>query len=642
MTNLSRLILVFALFGWLPPLSQAAGDDLFSNDNGLADQPHFLPVDEAFQVTAQLTAENRIQLVWNIADAYYLYRHRLEFSSAENSLLGEVVIPDGLKKQDDYFGEVEVYYRELSVHLPIETRADLFSVTVEYQGCADAGLCYPPTRKVFQLAKNDDSILLPVAALASTLPAAGAEPAAVAGDLRSTETEEGRLASTLAGGSLISILLIFFVAGIGLAFTPCVLPMFPILSSIIVGRKTTPTRLKAFTLSLTYVLGMAITYALLGTLVGYFGAEFNIQAKLQSTLVLSIFALIFVLLSLSMFGLYELQLPERLRDRLNELNQSQQGGEYLGVATMGVVSSLVVSPCVSAPLAGALVYISSTGDALLGGTALLALGLGMGIPLLVIGSSGADLLPRAGSWMNSIKVIFGVMLLGVAIWLLERILPGPVTLLLWAALLIGFAVYLGLNQSAAGKGWRMLARAGGAVALLYGIVLTVGAVNGADDPLRPLQTLAYMDGDKPDQTVFIPVVDLASLRQTLQQAEQRRKPVMFDFYADWCVSCKVMERYVFSDPQVQQSLAKFDLAQIDVTANSATDQAVLTEFGLFGPPSILFFDWHGRELKKFRIQGEMSKETFLPHIKKVLLQAKTQQSTENLLQVSTMAITDSE
>lgn len=639
MTN--RLLLVFALFGLLPPLSQAAGEDLFRSANGLADQPHFLPVDEAFQVTAQLTAANRIQLVWNIADAYYLYRHRLVFSSAENSLLGEAVIPDGLKKHDDYFGEVEVYYRELSVSLPIETGADLFPVTVEYQGCADAGLCYPPTRKVFQLARNDNSILLPVSAPTGKLPAAGAQPVAVTSDLRSTETQEGRLASALAGGSVISILLIFFAVGIGLAFTPCVLPMFPILSSIIVGRKTTPTRFKAFTLSLTYVLGMAVTYALLGTLVGYFGAEFNIQAKLQSTLVLSIFALIFVLLSLSMFGLYELQLPEGLRDRLNELTQSQQGGEYLGVATMGVVSSLVVSPCVSAPLAGALIYISSTGDALLGGTALLALALGMGIPLLVIGSSGADLLPRAGSWMNSIKVIFGVMLLAVAIWLLERILPGPVTLLLWAALLIGFAVYLGLSQSAAGKGWRMLARASGAVALVYGIILTVGAINGADDPLRPLQTLAYTDGEKPYQTVFIPVVDLASLRQTLQQAEQRRRPVMFDFYADWCVSCKVMERYVFSDSQVQQNLAKFDLAQIDVTANSETDQAVLTEFGLFGPPSILFFDSHGRELKKFRIQGEMSKETFLPHIKKVLLQAETQQSTENLLQVGTMAIIDS-
>ncbi len=638
MPNLPKPLLFVALSSVLLLSVEAAGEDLFRSDNGLAEQPQFLPVDEAFQVTAQLTAENRIRLVWSITDAYYLYRHRLAFNSAADSQLGEAKIPDGLVKHDDYFGEVEVYYQELVVDLPIQSKARQFPLTVEYQGCADAGLCYPPARKVFQVAANDNSILLPVAAAAVS---SSSQSAAGAADVTS-ETEEGRLALTLADGSVVSILLIFFVGGIGLAFTPCVLPMVPILSSIIVGRKDTPTRLKAFSLSLTYVLGMAITYALLGTLVGYFGAELNIQAKLQSALVLSVFALIFVLLSLSMFGLYELQLPEALRDRLNKLNQRQQGGEYVGVATMGVVSSLVVSPCVSAPLAGALVYISSTGDALIGGVGLLALGLGMGMPLLLIGSSGGDLLPRVGSWMNSVKVVFGFMLLGVAIWLLERILPGPATLLLWAALLIGFAVYLGVIQSKTGKGWRMLPGAGAAVALVYGVMLAIGAVNGAEDPLRPLQSLAYLDGDKPQHTEFMPVYDLASLQQTLQRAEQRRKPVMFDFYADWCVSCKVMERYVFSDPEVRQSLAQFDLVQIDVTANSATDQAVLTEFGLFGPPSILFFDVRGQELKRYRIQGEMSKETFLPHVQRVLQQAEDRQRGDNLPRVSSVAIAESD
>lgn len=632
MTSLYKFILIIAFIGLLVPPSQAASDDLFSNnsslDNGLTSQPQFLPVDEAFQVTAQLTAGNRLQLVWNIADAYYLYRHRLVFSSTTAGILGEAEIPAGLIKHDEYFGQVEVYYNELAVRLPVDSSAGNFPITVEYQGCADAGLCYPPTRKLFSITANDNSILMPVSSLASIQP-----NAAIGDTLQSLETEEGRLAATLANGSVISIMLIFFLAGIGLAFTPCVLPMVPILSSIIVGRKTMPTRFKAFTLSLTYVLGMAVTYAVLGTLVGYFGAEFNIQAKLQSAVVLSIFALIFVLLALSMFGLYELQLPEGLRDRLNNLNQSQQGGEYLGVATMGVLSSLVVSPCISAPLAGALVYISSTGDALVGGTALLALGLGMGVPLLVIGSSGGDLLPRVGSWMNTVKVIFGVMLLGVAIWLLERILPGPVTLLLWAALLIGFAVYLGLRQSTGNKGWRMFPKAGGAILLVYGIVLSLGALNGAEDPLRPLQPFGYPDGEK-HETTFIPVYDLASLRQTLQQAQQRHRPVMFDFYADWCVSCKVMERHVFSDPQVQQSLAQFDLVQIDVTANSVTHQAVLTEFGLFGPPSILFFNFQGDELKQFRIQGEMTKETFLLHLKRVLVQAEAQQTAENPLKIS--------
>jgi len=630
MVSLNKSILLLSIITLLTPSSLAGSEDLFS-DNGFADRPQFLPVDEAFKVTAQVTAADRIHLLWDITDAYYLYRHRLAFSSTAGQL-GEAEIPEGLKKHDEYFGEVEVYYEGLTVYLPFQSTADEFHLTVEYQGCADAGLCYPPTRKSFLLAVNDNSILQPVAALTSKQPVFGAS------NSQEAETEEGRLASALAAGSAITIAAIFFLAGIGLAFTPCVLPMVPILSSIIVGRKSTPTRLKAFTLSLTYVLGMAVTYAILGTLVGYFGAEFNIQAKLQSPLVLSIFAFIFVLLSLSMFGFYELQLPEGLRDRLNNLNQSQQGGEYLGVATMGMLSSLVVSPCVSAPLAGALVYISSTGDALVGGLALLALGLGMGVPLLLIGSSGGDLLPRAGSWMNSIKVIFGVMLLGVAIWLLERILPGPVTLLLWAALAIGFGVYLGLGRSSGGKGWHMLPRAGGAFVLGYGIILVLGALNGAEDPLRPLQAFT----DRPDETDFIQVHDLASLRATLLLAQRRQKPVMFDFYADWCVSCKVMERHVFSDPQVQQSLVQFDLVQIDVTANSATDQAVLTEFGLFGPPSILFFDYQGSELKKFRIQGEMSKQTFLPYIKKVLYQAESTRNTESLLEISSLEPTETE
>jgi thiol:disulfide interchange protein DsbD len=624
MNSMYKLIILVALCSLLVPPSGAASEDLFRADNGLTDQPVFLPVDEAFQVTAQVTDEGWIRVDWNITDAYYLYRSRLAVSSAAGNLLGEPQIPNGLKKQDEYFGDVEVYYHALTVTVPIETQTERFPITVEYQGCADAGLCYPPTRKVFEVVTKDTSILLPVS------PAAAIQPAGNATDPAEFETEEGRLASTLAGGSLISIVVIFLLAGIGLAFTPCVLPMVPILSSIIVGRKATPTRLKAFTLSLTYVLGMAVTYALLGTLVGYFGAEFNLQAKLQSALVLSIFALIFVLLALSMFGFYELQLPEGFRDRINNLSQNQQGGEYLGVASMGVVSSLVVSPCVSAPLAGALVYISSTGDAVVGGMALLALGLGMGLPLLLIGSSGGDLLPRAGNWMNSVKVFFGVMLLGVAIWLLERVLPGPVSLLLWAALLIGFAVYLGWNRPAGGRGWRILPRAGAAAVLVYGIILALGALNGAVDPLRPLQAIAYVEGDRPHETDFIPVHDLVSLRRTLQQAGQRNKPVMFDFYADWCVSCKVMERHVFSDPQVRQSLSLFDLVQIDVTANSAIHQAVLSEFGLFGPPSILFFDVHGSELKKFRIQGEMSKETFLPHLKRVLQQS----ATPGLLEIS--------
>lgn len=603
----------------------AASNDLFKSDPfPISGTVEFLPVDEAFRPDVILLPENKLQVEWVIANEYYLYKHRFKFEATQGVELQQAEIPAGLKKNDEFFGEVEVYYRLLSVIIPFQGNQKEFELTVGYQGCADAGLCYPPETKSYRV----DTVSLDVEQLLKSK--AGKQKIRSEGKTsgkrvpeiaRNNTTKEGSLAAAIADETLWMVMLLFFMAGIGLAFTPCVLPMVPILSSIIVGQKQIPTRFKAFSLSMTYVLGMAITYAGLGTLVGYFGAEFNIQAKLQSPWILSTFALLFVILSLAMFGFYELQLPERLRDKLAAVSQGQQGGEYVGVAIMGILSSLVVSPCVSAPLAGALIYISATGDAVIGGLALLALGLGMGAPLVVIGSSGGDLLPRAGAWMNSVKAVFGVMLLAVAIWMLERIVPASVTLALWAVLAIVCGVYLGALDSVSDSGWPQLWKGMGVISIVYGIILLIGAASGANDPFDPLQNVSGGAQAREETRVsFRPVQDLNSLQQILaaENFDSVKRPIMFDFYADWCVSCKIMERDVFNDPEIKTLLANFQLLQIDITANNADHQTVLSHFNLFGPPAILFFDTEGKELPQFRIQGELNRDEFKLHISKVI------------------------
>lgn len=603
----------------------AASNDLFKSDPfPISGTVEFLPVDEAFRPDVILLPENKLQVEWVIANEYYLYKHRFKFEATQGVELQQAEIPAGLKKNDEFFGEVEVYYRLLSVIIPFQGKQKEFELTVGYQGCADAGLCYPPETKSYRV----DTVSLDVEQLLKSK--AGKQKIRSEGKTsgkrvpeiaRNNTTKEGSLAAAIADETLWMVMLLFFMAGIGLAFTPCVLPMVPILSSIIVGQKQIPTRFKAFSLSMTYVLGMAITYAGLGTLVGYFGAEFNIQAKLQSPWILSTFALLFVILSLAMFGFYELQLPERLRDKLAAVSQGQQGGEYVGVAIMGILSSLVVSPCVSAPLAGALIYISATGDAVIGGLALLALGLGMGAPLVVIGSSGGDLLPRAGAWMNSVKAVFGVMLLAVAIWMLERIVPASVTLALWAVLAIVCGVYLGALDSVSDSGWPQLWKGMGVISIVYGIILLIGAASGANDPFDPLQNVSGGAQAREETRVsFRPVQDLNSLQQILaaENFDSVKRPIMFDFYADWCVSCKIMERDVFNDPEIKTLLANFQLLQIDVTANNEDHQTVLSHFNLFGPPAILFFDTEGKELPQFRIQGELNRDEFKLHISKVI------------------------
>ncbi len=596
----------------------AGGGDL------LEAEEEFLHVDEAFVFGVDTDGEV-ISAHWIMPEGYYLYRHRFQAQTREahGFSLAEPIIPPGKQKFDDYFGDVEVYYHKAQMQIPVLVDGLVRGqIGIEYQGCADKGLCYPPEIRWFDF---DGSKLQPVALRQNAV----GEPEATnaSGSLKPTtaavvaDTEEKRLAGVLANNNLLYALVLFFIAGIGLTFTPCVLPMVPILSSIIVGEGENISNRRAFTLSLAYVLGMAVTYAAIGTLIGLFGAELNIQATLQSPVVLIFFAIVFITLALAMFGFYDLQLPQSWQDRLNMVSQQRKGGKHASVFVMGSVSSLIVSPCISAPLAGALIYISTTNDAVLGGLALLFLGLGMGIPLMAVGASGGQWLPRGGVWMNGVKAVFGVLLLGVAIWLVERILAPAVTLALWGVLLLGSAVYLGVLDSAPREGIAKFGKAMGVVAFVWGVLLLIGASTGAGDPFKPLGAIVLSRAQQTEGAVgathesWRPV---KSLKDVHRQIADSDRPVLLDLYADWCISCKVMERSVFPDPEVAALLARFTLIRADVTLNDDTDQELLNAYGLFGPPSMVFFAGDGREIEEVRLQGEIDADALKQHLEAVL------------------------
>jgi thiol:disulfide interchange protein DsbD len=610
----------------------AEGDDtLFgspassnSSETGawLNEESRFLPVDEAFVLTATLQPNRDIVARWEMPAGYYLYRH--QFGASLNAfdsgaVLATMRIPDGEAKFDEFFGDVEVYYGSAAVQLPVVgTLPNGAELIISYQGCADAGLCYPPEVKKFVMSAGE---LLPTSAvLAESSPFAapiGGSTASSAPAARSV-SEDRVMAEVLEGSSFLVALGLFFIAGIGLAFTPCVFPMVPILSTIIVGEGESLTKARAFTLSLAYVLGMALAYALVGLLVGLFGAELNLQATLQSPLVLSVFAVVFVLLSGAMFGFYELALPQGMQQWINERSAQQQGGRHPSVFVMGSLSSLVVSPCISAPLAGALIYLSNTADAVLGGSALFALGLGMGVPLMVVGGSGGHWLPRAGIWMDTVKGVFGFGLLGVAIWLVERLVPGSVALMLWAVWLIGAGVYLGAFEFVPKGAGQRCAQVFGLTLSLWGGACLVGASAGGVDPLKPMHRLDGMGSAKQAQSESVRWEAVKTVADVERLITSSSGPVLLDLYADWCISCKVMERSVFPEPEVARQLARFTLLRADVTANDAQDKALLKQFGLFGPPSLVFFSEDGREIYEFRVQGEVSADRLEAHLAQVL------------------------
>ncbi len=571
---------------------------------GPKSESDFLPPDRAFVLSAESDSPDRIVLRWDIADGYYLYRDKVKVAAPGGGVqLGTPAIPGGETEEDEYFGEQVVFFREMVANVPVSARAGTPDVALQvtYQGCASEGLCYPPIHKDVRV----------------TLAAPGSGSPALSGDARAgrMQSEQDLLADKIRNGSLFAVLATFFGAGLLLAFTPCVLPMVPILSGIIVGagRDRPVSRGRAFTLSLAYVLGMALTYTVAGA--AFAAAGQQAQAFFQKPWIIVLFAALFVVLALGMFGAFNLQVPAALQARIADASNRQKQGTLVGTAVMGALSSLIVTACVAPPLVAALAVIGQSGAVVRGGAALFALSLGMGAPLLLVGASAGRLLPKAGPWMDAVKIAFGVMLLGVAVWMLGRILPGPATLALWAVLTFVAGWYLfTMSLGSERAGARIVRRGLGALAVVYGLALLVGALSGRSDPLQPLAG----PGAAPEATAahalaFKRIKTVADLDRELATARAAGRPAMLDFYADWCVSCKEMEHRTFTDPEVQAEMSRAVLLQADVTANDEADRALLDRFGILGPPTIVFFGPDGAERTDYRVVGFKPADEFRDH-----------------------------
>ncbi|HNR22178.1 MAG TPA: protein-disulfide reductase DsbD [Steroidobacteraceae bacterium] len=546
----------------------------------------FLDPDVAFRLGAVADGPDRVRLTWEIAAQYYLYREKLGVKTGSAASVGQLVLPAGEVHSDEYFGEQEVYREELVATIPVARAggtAMTIALDVTYQGCADAGLCYPPITKTLNV----------------DLPAGGTMSAASGGFV----SKQDKMAAFIRSGNLLFVIAFFFGAGLLLAFTPCVLPMVPILSGIIAGQGANVTTRRAFFLSLSYVLGMAFTYTLAGIIAAAAGAQ--VQAVFQQPWIVTVFALLFVVLALSMFGLFTIQMPAAIQTRLADASNRQRAGTFGGVAAMGALSALIVTTCVAPALVATLAVIGQSGNVVRGGLALFAMSLGMGAPLLAVGASAGKLLPKAGPWMDTVKQLFGVLFLLVAAWMLARLVPGPLALLLWAvpALAGAWVCFKAAKQARKGRPWW---RSAGAVTGLYGVVLLAGAALGGGDPLAPIPQLAA----KHEELGFRRIASLEELEREVAAAHAAARPVMLDFYADWCVSCKEMEKYTFTDPAVRDALAAAVLLQVDVTANNEQDQALLKHFGIYGPPTIAFYGPDGIERRNYRVVGYMKAAEF--------------------------------
>ena len=577
-----------------------------------AGEEEFLPVEKAFAVEVRAADTQTLVARLSPAENYYLYRDKIRFSldPDANAEIETVQLPRGEPKQDPNFGETEVFHVpvqaliRLQRHVPEQISLVL---NVGFQGCSEKGLCYSPVTRQLP-------ITLAALAASVTPTQSAAEVASPAAASIQQPAEDRQIAGLLRTGNFGLAMASFLGFGLLLSFTPCVLPMIPILSGIIAGQGTKVTRLRGFTLSATYVIGMALAYAIAGVLAGLSGTL--LSAALQNPWVLGAFAGVFVLLALSMFGFFDLQLPSAWQTGATETSNRLTPGTVTGVFVMGALSAIIVGPCVAAPLAGALLYVSQSRDALLGGSALFMMGLGMGLPLLLIGASAGALLPKAGAWMQSVKNLFGVLLLGTALWILSPLIPTIVQMLCWSALLIISGIYLhAIDPLPAGaSGLRKLWKGVGVIVLLIGVALLVGGLSGGRDLLQPLSGLRMRADAGEMPTPFVRVASVTELDRALAQTG---KPVMLDFYADWCVSCKEMERLTFRDADVRRRLESMLLLQVDVTANSAADAALLKRFGLFGPPGIIFFDRLGEEIDDSRVIGYRSAARFLPILTRI-------------------------
>ncbi len=626
----------------LPNLSTLLGLDNTTSDE-------VLPADQAFVFSHSIYQEQQqdyLLLHWDVTPDYYIYKNKihLQILTPDSTItIGEMLYPLAQTEQDEFFGDIDIYPEPFDIRVPIAHFTPDTQIEVSYQGCAKLiGICYPPVYKRFTLDTVVSKQQTHSSKIAQTIPqndpldttAAQSSKASVSTDTLATPlvSEQDALAKSLLSGNLWIAVQIFFLAGLLLSFTPCVFPMIPILSGIIAGQGDKITPKKAFMMSLIYVLAMACTYTIIGVLAGLSGE--NIQAWFQTPWILIVFSSIFVILAFSMFGFFHIQLPHFLQNKLTQWSNQQQGGTFLGVVIMGFLSALIVGPCVAPPLVAALIVIGQHGDPVLGGIALFALSIGMGLPLIIIGTSAGKLLPKAGKWMEKIKAIFGVLLLAVAIWMLERIIPVIATLWLWALLLIASGTYMGALEpiTAQSSKWYYLWKALGFSLLFYGLLLIIAASSGGKDPLQPLGHFrsAMVDSYSHSTTSSVPNVhpqftrikNIAELKQQLAQAAQQQRPVLLDFYADWCISCKEMEKYTFNDPNVARIMQQFTLLQADVSANDAEDKALLKYFHIIGPPAILFFS-NNKEYPAYRVVGYQAAADFQHHLNQLIVTLKT-------------------
>ncbi len=568
-------------------------------------EDELLPADEAFRLLVSVKNPQLLHFNWELAKGYYLYRDKIHISLENNDgvQLGSFTVPKGEPYHDESFGQVRIFHHKLAFDVPLirqNTSATTIKLLVKYQGCADRGVCYPPMQKTLSLA----------------LPAAQAiSPATPA-----PQSEQDMIVSSLQNDSFWITLFSFAGFGLLLAFTPCTFPMIPILSGIIVGQGKNIGSRKAFLLSFCYVLASALMYTLFGVLAALFGS--NLQVTFQQPWIIVLFSLIFILLALSMFGFFHLQMPRAIQLKLNQHSDKNRDGSYLGAGIMGALSSLIVGPCVAAPLAAALIYIGQSGDVVLGASSLFFMGFAMGIPLLILGTSAGKLLPKAGHWMSSINAVFGVIMLAVAVWMLDRILPAQVTMFLWALLLIIPAIYLNAIDPLPeeSSNWHKLWKGVGVVFLVYGVLLLIGLSTGNTNPLRPLHGIATAEArtSQQQELAFEKIHSVEELNQKIQQAAEQGKWLMLDFYADWCISCKEMESFTFTDPGVRQRLSNFILVQADVTANNDQDKALLKRFNLIGPPGIIFFGPDKQERVGSRVIGYQDAETFMQTLRNLL------------------------
>jgi len=594
-------------------LSELLGAAATGDRNGPRDEP--LPVEQAFRYRTELVDPFTLKVLWSIAPGYYLYRHTLGVATtSEGVRLGPPGLPEGQPKVDEEYGNTRVFYDDVAMTIPLTRSgpgAGRLPLTIRFQGCKEDSICYPPQ------------------AVATTVELPAIEVAA-------PESEQDRLFTLIRDGNLFAVMAMFAGLGLLLSFTPCCLPMFPILSGIIVGHSTregskdgAPSgSTRAFLLSLSFVLGMAITYTLLGAVFAAAGAQ--VQAVMQTPAVIIGVALLFVALALSMFGLFDLQIPSSWQTRLNSISGQQRSGSFIGAGIMGIISAAVITTCVTPPLVAALTVIARTGDVARGALALFALGIGMGLPLLAIGASAGRLMPKAGAWMVSVKAAFGLMMLGMAVWMLDRLWPGTVTLALWAVLMVVGGVFLGAFAPVEGSATlpRKLGKGFGIVAVLYGAALLIGALAGSEDALRPLRFAngPATTGATPTprvQTTFTRIKSSADLDRAIAGATAAGRPVLLDFYADWCVSCQEMEKYTFPDPAVQAALKTALVLQADVTRVDADDQALMRRFGIIGPPTIVFFTADGVEQTSRRVVGYKPAAEFAAHVQAVFSQAPT-------------------